>query len=67
MVLCNPIPIISFTVKKTKIQIKIMWRNYLTIKNCIVQNKLQYDDLQNHGFKTFSSYYIVVAFYKVLI
>ena len=38
MVLCNPFP----TVKKTKILIKIMWYNYLAIKNYIVQYKLQY-------------------------
>ena len=43
MVLCNPFPDTSFTVKKkTKILIKIMWRNYLAIKNYIVQYKLQY-------------------------
>ena len=42
MVLCNPFPGSSFTVKKTKILIKIMWRNYLAIKNYIVQYKLQY-------------------------
>ena len=42
MVLCNQFPDTSFTVKKTKILIKIMWCNYLAIKNYIVQYKLQY-------------------------
>ena len=42
MILCNPFPDTSFTVKKTKILIKIMWCNYLAIKNYIVQYKLQY-------------------------
>ena len=42
MVLCNPSPDTLFTVKKTKILIKIMWRNCLAIKNYIVQYKLQY-------------------------
>ena len=42
MVLCNPFPDTSFTVKKTKILIKIMRRNYLAIKNYILQYKLQY-------------------------
>ena len=42
MVLCNPFSDTSFTVKKTKILIKIMWRNYLAIKTYIVQYKLQY-------------------------
>ena len=42
MVLCNPFPDTSFTVKKTKILIKIMRRNYLAIKNYILQYKLHY-------------------------
>ena len=42
MILCNPFPDTSFTVKKTKILIKIMWCNYLAIKNYIVRYKLQY-------------------------
>ena len=42
MVLCNPFPDTSFTVKKTKILIKIMRRNYLAIKNYILQYNLQY-------------------------
>ena len=42
IVLCSPFPDTSFAVKKTKILIKIMWRNYLAIKNYIVQYKLQY-------------------------
>ena len=41
MVLCNPFPDTSFTVKKLKL-IKIMWRNYLAIKNYVVQYELQY-------------------------
>ena len=41
MALCNPFPDTWFTVKKTKILIKIMWHNYLAIKNYIVQYKLQ--------------------------
>ena len=32
IVLCKPSPKISFTVKKLKFQIKIMLKNYLTIK-----------------------------------
>ena len=32
MVLCNPFPNISFTVKKTTISIKIMRSNYLAKK-----------------------------------
>ena len=42
MVLYNPSPDTSFTIKKTEILIKIMWHNYLAIKNYIVQYKLQY-------------------------
>ena len=42
MVLCNPFPNTSFTDTKTEILMKIMWRNYLAIKNYIVQYKLQY-------------------------
>ena len=42
MVLCNPFPDTSFTVKKTKMLTKIMCGNYLAIKNYIVQYKLQY-------------------------
>ena len=43
MVLRNPFPDTSFTVKKKlKILIKIMWRNYPVTKNYIVQYKLQY-------------------------
>ena len=42
MVLYNPSPDTSFTIKKTEILIKVMWHNYLAIKNYIVQYKLQY-------------------------
>ena len=42
IVLCNQFPNISFTVKKTKILIKIMWHDYLALKNYIIQYKLQY-------------------------
>ena len=42
MVLCNPFPDTSFTVKKTKILTKIIWLYYLAITNYIVQYKLQY-------------------------
>ena len=42
MVLCNPFPNTSFTDTKTEILMKIMLRNYLAIKNYIVQYKLQY-------------------------
>ena len=42
MILSNPFLDTSFTVKKTKMLIKIMWCNYLAIKNYIVQYKLQY-------------------------
>ena len=42
MDLCNPFSDTSFAVKKTKILIRIMWSNYLAIKNYIVQYKLQY-------------------------
>ena len=42
MVLCNSFSDISLAVKKTKILIKIVWRNYLAITNYIVQYKLQY-------------------------
>ena len=47
MVLYNPSPYISFTVKKktTKILIKYMWRNYLAVKNYVVQYILQYGKL----------------------
>ena len=45
MVLYNSFPNISFTVEKTKILIKIMWHNYLAIKNYIVQYKLQYSKM----------------------
>ena len=51
MVLCNPFPGSSFTVKKTKILIKIMWRNYLAIKNYIIQYKLQYGGIKLIGNK----------------
>ena len=43
MVLCNPFPNISFTVKKNKTQIKIICNNYLAIKNYIVPYKLEYN------------------------
>ena len=42
MVLCNPLPDTSFIVKKFKVLIKIMWRDYLAIQNYILQLKLQY-------------------------
>ena len=51
IVLCNQFPNISFTVKKTKILIKIMWHDYLALKNYIIQYKLQYikhDSEQNN-------------------
>ena len=51
MVLCNPFPGSSFTVKKTKILIKIMWRNYLAIKNYLIQYKLQYGGIKLIGNK----------------
>ena len=41
MVLCNPFPDTSFTVKKTKILTKVIWLYYLAITNYIVQYKLQ--------------------------
>ena len=37
MVLCNPFPNISFTVKKIRLP-KIMWRNYLVIKNWLIKS-----------------------------
>ena len=41
MALCNPFPYTWFKSKQLKYPFKIMWRNYLAIKNYIVKYKLQ--------------------------